>query len=180
LRYWIGGSPCAGKSSIARLLSLRHELPHVECDVVLPAPADIDRCARLAFPPEWQASREISFYAARFDSLLAVLPADGVVEGADLLPELLADHDVPMSQAIWVVPTPDFQLRHYRAREWAAAYVAECPDPAQAFANWMRRDMLFAEHVRAQASAVGGRVVVVDGGRSVAENLRLVERHFGL
>src|SRR5919206_186692 len=31
--YWIGGSPCAGKSSLAAMLASRHGLLHVECDV---------------------------------------------------------------------------------------------------------------------------------------------------
>ena len=183
--YWIGGSPCAGKSSIARLLAARHGLVHFECDARVPSPPDppeLPTCERLARPPQWQASREVEFYRGRFDGLLASLPPDDrvLVEGADLLPDLLGAHGVPISKAIWIVPTPDFQLRHYAAREWVEGYVAECPDPAQAFANWMRRDMLFAEYVRAQAAMVGGRVVVIDGTHSIEETTQLVEDHFGL
>jgi 2-phosphoglycerate kinase len=187
--YWIGGSPCAGKSSIARLLAARHGLLHFECDARVPSPPDppeLPTCERLARPPEWQAAREVEFYRGRFDFLLASLPPSlsseerVLVEGADLLPDLLDARGVPMNNAIWIVPTPDFQLRYYAARDWVAEYVAECADPAQAFANWMRRDMLFADHVRAQAAVVGGRVVVVDGTRSIEQNARLVEHHFGL
>jgi hypothetical protein len=183
--YWIGGSPCAGKSSIARLLATRHGLLHFECDARVPSPPDppeLPTCERLARSPEWQAAREVEFYRGRFDLLLASLPSAHsiLVEGADLLPDLLGSYGIPMSNAIWIVPTPDFQLRYYAARDWVADYVAGCPDPAQAFANWMRRDMLFADYVRAQAALVGGRAVVVDGARSIEQNARLVEQHFGL
>jgi shikimate kinase len=180
--FWIGGSPCAGKSSIARLLAARHGLRHFECDAQLTPPADPDKCGRLARPPEWQAAREIEYYREQFGAVVASLPPDDRVlaEGTDLLPELLAGHGVPVNQAIWIVPTPEFQLRHYARREWVAGYLAECADPVRAFDNWMRRDMLYADHVRTQAAALGATVVIVDGAASLEENAALVERHFGL
>ena len=85
-----------------------------------------------------------------------------------------------MERAIWVVPTPDFQLSHYRRREWVAPYLKDCAHPARAFANWMRRDILFAEHVRQRAAELGGTVIVVDGSRSVEEIAGMVGDHFRL
>ncbi len=195
--YWIGGSPCAGKSSIAALLAARHGLVHFECDAGAdrrlakmarsrpPAFAELTElgtCERLARPPRWQASREVSFYREQFDFLLEEIPSAPrvLVEGADLLPELLRRIDVPMERAIWVVPTPDFQLSHYRRREWVAPYLTDCAHPARAFANWMRRDILFAEHVRQRAAELGGTVIVVDGSRSVEEIAGMVGDHFRL
>jgi hypothetical protein len=198
--YWIGGSPCAGKSSVAARLATRHGLLHVECD--LGAEQRVARmagrrlaayeeltalgtCARLARPPEWQAERELAFYREQFPFLLeelGALPAGrpAVVEGADLLPDLLEGIGVPMDRAVWMVPTPAFQLRHYATREWVPAYLQDCADPERAFRNWMRRDVLFAEHVRELAGSVGGQVLVVDGVESLEEAVGLVERRFGL
>jgi hypothetical protein len=198
--YWIGGSPCAGKSSVAAMLATRHGLLHVECDVgaeqrlakmsghQLAAYEDLSAlgtCRRLARPPQWQAERELAFYREQFDFLLAelaALPAErpAIVEGADLLPDLLQRIGVPMDCAVWMVPTPDFQLRHYAMREWVPAYLQGCPDPEQAFHNWMRRDVLFAKHVRELAASVGGRVIVVESGESLEEAVGIVERHFRL
>jgi hypothetical protein len=195
--YWIGGSPCAGKSSVAALLAARHGLVHFECDAGAdsrltrmarrrpPAFAELTElgtCERLARPPQWQASREVTFYHEQFDFLLEEIPSSPrvLVEGADLLPELLRRLDVPPERAIWIVPTAEFQLSHYRLREWVVPYLKDCPHPAQAFANWMRRDVLFAEHVRRQAAEVGGTVIVVDGSRSVDEIAGAVGDHFGL
>ena len=110
------------------------------------------------------------------------MPGDrpAVVEGADLLPELLRRIGVPVDRAVWMVPTPEFQLRHYAKREGVPAYLRGCADPAQAFQNWMRRDALFAEHVTQLAASVGGRVLVVDSLASVREAAGIVERQFGL
>ena len=85
-----------------------------------------------------------------------------------------------MERAVWMVPTPAFQLRHYALREWVPAYLRECADPPQAFRNWMQRDALFARHVRQRAEEVAGRVVVVDSTESLEQARGIVERHFGL
>jgi hypothetical protein len=138
-------------------------------------------CARLARPPEWQFELVRAFHLEQFGYLMAELPDGGVIaEGADLLPESLAGAGVPMERAIWIVPTPEFQRRHYAARSWVEPYLAGCPDPAAAFENWMRRDALYARHVRLSAERAGGRVLVVDGARSLEDTVSAVEQHFGL
>src|SRR6266545_7951771 len=88
--YWIGGSPCAGKSSIAALFAARHGLVHFECDAGAdrrlakmarsrpPAFAELTElgtCERLARPPRWQALREVGFYREQFDFLLEEIPS---------------------------------------------------------------------------------------------------------
>lgn len=149
----------------------------------LPAYDELSRlgiCDRLARPPDWQCRREVQFYREQFPFLLAELPDDpsGLVEGADLLPELLCG--VAPDRAVWIVPTPEFQLRHYAERDWVRPYLAGCPDPDAAFDNWMRRDVLFAGYVRTTAERFGGRVIVVDGSRSLDETVADVEQHFDL
>ncbi len=182
------------------MLADRHGLRHVECD--LGAEQRLARmtghglaayteliglsvCERLSRPPRWQAERELAFYREQFDFLvaeLAALPGDRavVVEGADLLPDLLHGNGVAMDRAVWMVPTAQFQLRHYALRDWVPAYLQDCADPEQAFRNWMHRDALFAGHVTELAAAVGGRVITVDGTRSLEETVQTIERHLGL
>jgi hypothetical protein len=103
-----------------------------------------------------------------------------IVEGADLLPDLLQRAGVGLNRAVWLMPTPEFQIRHYAGRKWVAAYLHDCPDPEAAFQNWMRRDVLFAEQVRDLAAVEGGRVLVVDGTVSVEEIARVVAGQLGL
>jgi len=196
-RFWIGGSPCAGKSSVAALLAGRHGLRHFASDAGtssrmarmsgrgLPAHDELvalDTCTRLARPPHRQVELTLAVYAEQFRFLLDELPdADRLlVEGADLLPSLLAGFGVPLGRSVWIVPAPDFQRRHYAERPWVGPYLASCPDPAAAFDSWMRRDVLFARHVRATAEQLGGRVIEVDGGHTLEQTASVVERHFGL
>jgi hypothetical protein len=196
--FYIGGSPCAGKSTIADLLARRHDLHAFHCDegaeprlaLVRRSPSQAIRqlvalpdCDRLSRPPAWQAEQEVNFYREQFPYLLEELrtaPRPGVAEGADLLPELLHQAGIPFARAVWVVPTPRFQLEHYARRPWAHDYVAACPDPPAAFANWMERDARFAGHVAAQAARLGGKLLVVDGSRPVDDVAAEVARHFGL
>ena len=103
-------------------------------------------------PPDGRPRWRSAFYREQFDFVLrelADLSTDRplVVEGADLLPELLVALGVRSERAVWVVPTREFQLSYYRSRAWVWPYLAGCPDPELAFANWMRRDMIFAAHV---------------------------------
>jgi hypothetical protein len=175
--FWLGGSPCAGKSSIARLLAARHGIEHVECDAVLAA----ERSPRFSWAPRRQADREVAFYRARFGRLLAALPAGpALIEGADLLPSGLRELGVPPSRAVWLIPTPAFQRRFYAARDWVAPYLSGYADPVAAFASWMRRDDLFAEHVRVTAAQAGYRVIVVDGSRTIPETAEIIEDHLSL
>jgi hypothetical protein len=196
-RFWIGGSPCAGKSSVAELLAARHGLSHFACDTGsaarlvrmsgrgLPAHdelAALDTCTRLGRSPQRQVELTLAFFAEQFGFLLDELPAAGslLVEGADLLPVLLAGLGVPLDRSVWIVPTAGFQRRHYAGRSWVGPYLAGCPDPAAAFDGWMRRDILFARHVRETAEQLGGRVIVVDGEHTIEQTAAVVERHFGL
>jgi hypothetical protein len=198
--YWIGGSPCSGKSSIADALCARHNLHYYKCD------DHFDRHWQLAAPDEqpvlhalrgmnweqiWmrpvadQITDEIAAYHEQFPLILAdlrALPVDRpiLVEGAALLPELVAPLLSAPERGIWIVPTPDFQLHHYRQRPWIHDILQHCSDPDQAFQNWMSRDVGFAEAVLAQAAERDLRSVVVDGAVSLAEHTTLVEKHFGL
>ena len=96
------------------------------------------------------------------------------------MPELLHGVGVPMDRAIWIVPTPEFQRRFYAGRQWVGPYLKDCADPAQAFENWMQRDILFARYITRTAAELGGTVLVVDGTKTIDDNVRLVERHLGL
>ena len=196
--FWVGGSPCAGKSTIADLLGARHGIPVVHCDdgalprwrrvraqasPVLTELTELSDCERWTRPPAWQAEKELLYYREQFPLLLAELAAveaPFIVEGADLLPELVVEQGVPLSRGVWVVASPQFQLEQYARRDWARTLVAPCADPVAAFHGWMERDILFASAVAESALRLGGTVVVVDGSRSVAAVAAEVATHLGL
>jgi len=136
--------------------------------------------------PDTLLAEAISVYrehlAMVVDDLLALPgPAPILVEGTCLLP---GDVHALLSrprQAIWLVPTEEFQRMHYARRgPWVQEVVNQCEQPEQAFQNWMDRDVAFARWVEQSAGELGLRVVTVDGKRTIADNAQMVARHFGL
>ncbi|MEV8437319.1 hypothetical protein AB0425_08100 [Actinosynnema sp. NPDC051121] len=181
---WIGGSPCGGKSTIAGLLATALGGTVYSCDdrvgrhaASTPGGvlAELVSCpvgVRLARPVERQVVDVLAGYREQFPLIVRDVRAISgpvVVEGAALLPELVAGAGVPAARAVWLVPTPEFQVRHYERRTWARELLRDVPDPDRAFRRWMRRDARFAVVVAEQARALGYRVIVVDGSRSAAE-----------
>lgn len=197
--YWMGGSPCSGKSSIADRLAAAYGLTLYRCDdafyrharIITPGEQPVFHRimgyspeALWMRPVEQQAAEEIEIYREEFPLILADLRDLGsarpiLAEGAALLPELVQPLLPDMHRAIWVVPTAGFQMAHYRQRAWAQKVVSPCSDPEQAFQNWMNRDIRFASYVRQTAQAQGGRVLLVDGVQTIEENTAQVQRHFG-
>lgn len=195
--YWMGGAPCSGKSTIADLLVDRcgvtlyrcddHFFRHVEeASTALPVLHSFQHMApddTWLIPVRAQVEREITAYCEEFTAIqaeIAALPRPLLVEGASLLPDLVAPLLTDPDEAIWLVPTAAFQREHYARRDWAQDVVASTSDPARAFEFWMQRDVIFARWVRARAVALGLQVIVVDGAQSIAHNAALVTRHFGL
>ena len=191
---WIGGSPCAGKSTLATALARRHSLLHYSCDAALndhlqrSDPANYPILHRLANsawdelwtrPVEQQIREELAFYEEEFSLILedlAGFPAGTsiVAEGTALLPELVAPLLRDRRQAVWLVPTATFQREHYARRPWIDDILRQCADPALAFDNWMRRDSGFADAVEASAKRLALPVLRVDGTQDTGAVAALV------
>lgn len=198
--YWMGGSPCSGKTSIARVLVKKHGFQYYDCDEafwrhnekVTPERQPVFyRVLHLSSEDLWmrpvdqQISEEITIYQEEFllilEDLMALPRSQPVLaEGAALMPEYVAPLLNDPHRAIWIVPTAEFQLKHYSQREWATGIVKSTSDPQKAFQNWMERDIQFARFVQQEAEQRGMRVMVVDGAASIAENARMAEQHFNL
>lgn len=198
--YWLGGSPCSGKSTIAELLAERYNLRYFNCDAAFQRhiqasdPAvqpTLYRLRAMSSDAIWlapvaeQVARVIAIYREEFPLLLddlATLPSDRPIlaEGAALMPELVVQRSDWTKRSAWVVPTSTFQQTQYAQRPWVADLLNECRDPTQAFANWMARDMAFAEYVATTASAQGLPLLHVDGTTTIAENAAWVATQFDL
>jgi len=198
--FWLGGSTCAGKSSVGELLARRFALDVYHVDEsferhvrgIDPArqPALAAWCAstwdeRWMQPPTDLVRNVIACYGEHFALILEdVLAATGrrllLVEGTALLPGLVAGLQPERSHAIWMIPTADFQREHYSGRQWARGVVEQCKNPEAAFGNWMERDARFAEWVEAEASALNLQVLKVGGGQTIEDNAAAVAAHFQL
>ncbi len=196
--YWIGGSPCAGKSTIAKRLAdkygfaLYHSDEHFERHLAQATSKKQPLLSRLRLmtcdeiwlaPIEHQVKRELAVYREELPMILTdiqVLQRPLIVEGAALLPKLIESQFESPNHAVWIIPTEVFQLTHYIRRPWVKNVLVDCSDSLEAFQNWMARDADFAQTVRAQAEDRSLNLIVVDGTLSLDHNFELVEAYFGL
>jgi hypothetical protein len=191
--YWLGGSACAGKTSVARLLTAEHGLALYSCDDRFEEhrrrvdPERHQRFRRVADlapeelwrePPEIQAKELLGFYEEEWEMVLedlAAFPGPVLAEGAGLLPERIADVLVAPHRAVWLIATTDFRRRAYPGRgSFVAEMLARYDDPERTFAAWMRRDSIVADALLEGARRIGGAVLHVDGSRTIEETAMTV------
>lgn len=198
--YWLGGSPCSGKSSIAAFLAEQHDLVVYHCDDHFDRhqsqsnpenqPA-LFQLGTMSWDDIWlrpvaeQVRHVIEVYRELFPMILADLHAQAggrpvLVEGAALLPDLISQHLTGEHTAFYLIPTPQFQNETYVRREWIDGILAQCSDPQQTFANWMARDVLFGQWVAETAVARGFPVLNVDGGQSIGQTATDIAAFFRL
>lgn len=193
--YYIGGSPCSGKSTVTEALAAQYGLTYFKVDDYLEdfishgAEAGLPVCRHIRHmsadepwlrPPQVQCREEFDFYAeiAPFvaEKLSSLTAPRVIAEGAAFLPCLMKD----AAHYIVITPSREFQLSRYRQRPWVPHVLRECSDKAQAFANWMERDALFAEEVRRQCTQLHLPHLLTDGSVSPEGRLKQVAAHFRL
>ena len=198
--FWLGGSPCAGKSSISEILVSRFDVDVYHVDEAFEIhrqglnPAQhptLTKWLESSWNQRWMQPVDclvedvISCYREHFDLVRQDILARPerkslLVEGTALLPREVANIMPNRSHAIWIIPTADFQREHYSLREWARNIVEQCDDPKVAFQNWMERDIRFAEWIEAEVSTLDLQLLRIDGSRTIAENAEEVAAHFQL
>lgn len=198
--YFIGGSPCSGKSTAAEAVAEKHNLHYFKVDdhlnryMELAAKAGKPCCKALAGmtseqiwmrAPQVQCEEELLIYREVFeyilDDLNAIKCGKGIVtEGAAYLPALMKEQHVQHNRYISITPTKAFQVTHYSQREWVPYVLAGCSDKDKAFGNWMERDALFARAVQRQCSELGYVSLINDGTRSIGILIEEITAHFGL
>jgi 2-phosphoglycerate kinase len=198
--FWLGGSPCSGKSSISEIISSRFGLDVYRVDEVFESHAQrfdplrhpaLTKWSKSSWNQRWMQPVEslvqdvIACYREHFTLVLEdilSLPKRKslLVEGTALLPAQVASVVSRPSHAIWLTPTADFQMAHYSKRDWVRGVLAQCNEPELAFHNWMERDIRFAQWIDAEANATHLSLLRVDGNRTIEQNAEAVARHFQL
>lgn len=194
---WIGGAPDAGKTSLARELAQRYGLQLYIQDRLEPAHfarATVERHPEMrafwAMSPDerWvlrspaeMAAQVVRSSVERFEMAvedLLALPSDTPIlaEGPWLFPELVAPVLSSDRQGLWLVPTLEFKRASAACRDKPGSR-HETSDPERTTRNWLARDLLLADHVRASAATLGLTLWEVDGSRSPDEMLALAEQH---
>jgi 2-phosphoglycerate kinase len=192
---WIGGAQWAGKSTVARILALRHGITAYHYDYHdarghndrriasgTPLPSSPDDMWVHPTPSDMAAST-LAGFPARFewvlDDLRALVSGRPILaEGWGLRPELVAPLIDSPRRMVVVVPTPEFCEHQVRVLPRAGALPAEVSDPARAQRNRLERNRLVAEDAVRRAGVLGIRVIEVDGTRDAEAIADDVADHF--
>ena len=197
--FWLGGSACAGKTTIGKQLAAELRLTLYSCDAwfeehrrradpvrhphfhrLMDAPME-ELWSR---PAEIQAAELLAFYEDEIGMVfedLAALEGPVLAEGVGLLPERIAQVSSDSRRALWMIATPGFRRQVYPARgSFVQGLLGDFPDPEAAFSRWMERDDRIARHLEESARRLGLGVLAVDGRQAVTETVRMVAERFGL
>ena len=127
---------------------------------------------REIFPFVMQDIRQIAEEGPLIAEGIALMPdlvmpyiRDKVRTKTDTEPDESFDQDIStadywLSQASYLCMTAEekFQILHYQERPWVPLLLEGCQDKEAAFANWMKRDALFAAYVTRMAKTNGCRL----------------------
>lgn len=197
--YWIGGSSCAGKSTLARMYAEKHGLELYSCD------EHFDSHLKCISTNEYPAMHKVStmgpneaFYTREVQEQLSVYiqsfvedfsfvikdlakktDKPVVVEGNQLLPSLVTAYLNEHHKAVWIVPTEKFQREQYSKRVWIHDILQNTEKPDVAFDKWMSRDALFSDFIQKTASELQLNLLKVDGSKTLQENFEYIENLFG-
>ncbi|AQQ53365.1 hypothetical protein [Planococcus lenghuensis] len=87
------------------------------------------------------------------EDLLALPDSSPIlVEGSVVMPKQVAPLLLGANQAIWLFPTPEFQVSHYSKREWIHQILEQTEEPSEAFRSWIQKEMGFAEKIHKDPS----------------------------
>jgi len=200
--YYLGGSPCAGKSTIAEMIAKKYGFQYFKVDELLidfitRGSEDGDKWLKyisemsldqlwLRDPIELNEEELLTYeklfpyFISELDKLDRNTPI--ITEGAAFLPRLVNKLGVDKTHYVCMVPSRDFQIHHFKKRLpiWINNYLSSCSDKEKAFNNWMERDVLFALSASEQARELNYATLVVDGSKNLDENLLFIESLFKL
>lgn len=182
----IGGSPCSGKSTAAERIAQEYGAYYFKVDdhlsELIKQAADNGSAVCNAIQqmspeeiwmrePEVQCKEEFEVYrdiAPFVFDMISRIEADLIItEGAAYTPEVMETYT--SDGYVTIVPSPEFQVSHYREREWVPYVLEGCSDKDKAFDNWMQRDILFAQQIQAECVTSGIPYKVNDGSESVEQ-----------
>jgi 2-phosphoglycerate kinase len=199
---WIGGAPCAGKSTIAAMLGKQYGLEVYHVDEAFSRHAThftpskqpcLYKWTHTSWNDLWLQSNEqlleeaIGCYSEHFELAIEDLKAKpkfkGIIaEGNVFMPDRVINFLTHPNQAIWLIPTKKFLFDTYRSKRsgMVEGILRTCDHPEQAYLNWMNRDANFSEWVEQRARIASLQVLRVSGEQSIKDTAQRVASHFRL
>lgn len=199
--YWIGGGSGAGKSTIARRLAAQYGLRLYSTDAAMAdhgtrsTPEDspfLHQFIAMDMDERWvNRSPETmleTFHWFRGEGFglivedLLRLPAEPgvIVEGFRALPGLVQPLLAVPSQAVWLLPTPDFRMAALNSRGNAWGIARKTSNPERAMRNLAERERMFVERLREETERLGLCAIEVDTTMTEDDLAARVTEAFGI
>lgn len=198
--YFVGGSPCAGKSTICEIISKKYNLCYFKVDDYLEkymkkvALNNETLCKKnLSMTTEeiWmrnptiQKDEEFGIYKEIFDDVindLEKINCDNAIitEGCAYLPTLIKELGFTDNKYLAIIPTKEFQVTHYQERQFVPYVLDGCSNKEKAFENWMERDFLFSKEIERQCESNKLKIMINDGTTNLDDMVNEVVTHFGI
>ncbi|HEX2947865.1 MAG TPA: hypothetical protein VHT96_18150 [Clostridia bacterium] len=195
--YWIGGSTCAGKTTITNMFSEKYGLKVYHCDEHLGkhiAASNIEkypnlnRATRLNWDEILGMSVEeylkwsIGMFTEEFEMILEDLSElygdkPVLVEGVGLFPGLVYDNVPDISRSVWLVAGEVFYKKHQAERKELFERVKGCSNPAQALSNYMSFDLATGRYILNDAKRLGLNVVEINDDSVLAKTFETVSHY---
>jgi 2-phosphoglycerate kinase len=198
--YWLGGSTCAGKTTIANNLSENYGFTVYHCDENLGKHIEksnaeehpnLFKLTTLGWEDILSMSEDeylvwmIDLFSEEFQMILEDLDRQIkdrpiLVEGINLLPKLLKDIIEEGNNAIWLVSDDTFYNLHQMQRKELYDRINECTNPEQALHNYMNFDLAYGRYIKNEAQRLDLKVMVIESNNDILENIKTISTHFNL
>jgi 2-phosphoglycerate kinase len=198
LIYWIGGSTCAGKTTISNIIAAKYGLTVYHCDEYLGKHIDKSNATNhpnlnnklsfddiLSMEVEEYLNWSVDVFSEEFEMILEDLDkmSDGmpiVVEGVNLLPKLIKDKIIDIDHAVWLVASEMFYKNHQIQRLEMFERVKECSNPEQALYNYMSDDLAFGKYILNDTKKLGMKVMEVEEESDILKYVDIISLYFNL
>lgn len=181
--FWIGGATAAGKTTAADVLAKGHGIGvyhfdrqepfHLHRSIPEEQPHLIRFMARtmderwVLRSPEMMIDELVATWTERFPMVvddLSHLVQQGpvIAEGAGFFPSLVRPFLTENSQAIWLIPSPEFQRCVRDTREVTVADHPHISDRDRAYENLVARDRLLASRLQKEAEELNLPMISID------------------
>ncbi len=198
--YWLGGSTCAGKTTISNILSEKYGFIVYHCDEYLAK--HIEKSNAQDHPNLNQVSKiswndilsmkveeylkwTIGLFKEEFKMILEDLYkfSDGspiLVEGVGLLPELINNEISDINHAIWIVADELFYKRHQMERVELFKRIKECSNPDQALENYINYDLAMGRYIMNDAKRLGLSAIQIVDDCEIMKKVETISSYFKL
>jgi 2-phosphoglycerate kinase len=198
--YWLGGSTCAGKTTISNILSEKYGLKVYHCDEHLGKHIEksnaqehpnLNRVTKtswddiLSMPVEEYLKWAIGLFKEEYEMILLDIhklydEKPILVEGTGLLPEFFIKEAFDNSHAIWLVADKGFYRKHQSQRREMFEKIKHCSHPESALKNYMSFDLAMGKYILNDVKRLGWSVIEVGNENDIIKNAEAVSSHFKL